>query len=105
MIAGTITPVTPVGVGVGATAGGSFPADKLELAKRVALKLTSSKNLGADSKAQMTAEAVMKGGLMSITPKVTGTFILYISLPEFVQSNKFSCFIFHSQECCRTISS
>lgn len=64
---------TPSSIATPGAAGSSVPStDKLELAKRVALKLTSSKNLGADSKAQMTAEAVMKGGIMNLTPKVTG---------------------------------
>ena len=43
--------------------------DKLELAKRLASRIQVERNLGSDTKAQMTAEAVMKGGIMSAQPR------------------------------------
>ncbi|CAL8141419.1 unnamed protein product [Orchesella dallaii] len=46
-------------------------ADKLELAKRLASKIQAEKNLGTDTKAQLTAEAILKGGIMNVQPKIT----------------------------------
>ena len=44
-------------------AGGGIPSvDKLELAKKLASKIQLEKNLGTDTKAQVTAEAIIKGG-------------------------------------------
>ena len=60
-VTGTMTPAVPT---TAAT------ADKLELAKRLASKIQIEKNLGTDTKAQTTAEAIMKGGIMAAQPKM-----------------------------------
>jgi ATP-dependent RNA helicase DDX46/PRP5 len=47
-------------------------SEKLKLAKQLAMNLPSIKNMGSDSKVQQTAEAVIRGGVVSnVQPKVT----------------------------------
>jgi len=55
----------------GGTPSAPPSADKLELAKRLASKIQAEKNLGTDTKAQLTAEAILKGGIMNVQPKIT----------------------------------
>jgi ATP-dependent RNA helicase DDX46/PRP5 len=65
-----VTAVTVPGAGAPAVPTTAATANKLELAKRLASKIQLEKNLGADTKAQLTAEAVMKGGILAPQPKM-----------------------------------
>lgn len=64
--AGVVLPNSAIGGGIGNASASSSGSDKLELAKRLASKISTTKNLGSDSSkpnsGHVSADKILKGG-------------------------------------------